>query len=156
MLSFPPAVELSDFWSDQIDGYRIGDLSHNDMYRKATRQKETIFNMMGKDLLTESKDVISIVHPIYQGRSLYSVVFWELDIYPTLASAIIPASFEVGHFQLMQVYFPQSVFSGKRAKNIFEKFQTTNLDNINQNAEYLEWVDFLNELVFSSDHKVDD
>jgi len=48
--SFPPAINLPIFWSDFIDGYRIGDLSHNEMYRRAIRSKKTVFNIVNKDL----------------------------------------------------------------------------------------------------------
>ena len=49
-MSYPPALDLPRLWSDDIDGYRIGDLSHNDMYRRAIRSKETVFTFLGKDL----------------------------------------------------------------------------------------------------------
>jgi hypothetical protein len=48
--SFPPALNLPLQWSDQIDGYRVGDLSHNEMYRKAIRSRKNVYNFFGKDL----------------------------------------------------------------------------------------------------------
>ena len=32
LYSFPPAFDMLDVWNSYIDGYRIGDIYHNDVY----------------------------------------------------------------------------------------------------------------------------
>lgn len=52
LYSYPPAINLPDEWSDTIDGYLIGDLSHYEIYRKAFRKRVTVINFLNKDLQT--------------------------------------------------------------------------------------------------------
>ena len=89
LLSYPPALGLhsSDFtgrWTDDIDGDRQGDLTHFEMWTVAKRTRKTVFNFNTKDLETDSKRIIEIAHPMYDGRIFWGVIFWELDLVNTL------------------------------------------------------------------------
>ena len=39
LYSMPPAFGLLDRWHDYIDGYRIGDLYHNEVFQMAFRKR---------------------------------------------------------------------------------------------------------------------
>ena len=104
--SFPPAINLPLKWTDQIDGYRVGDLSHNEMYRQAIRVKKTVFNLVGKDLETETKDVLTVIYPMYIGRALWGAIFWELELRYELDSFIRPNTYMHFHYPYFGVFAP--------------------------------------------------
>lgn len=121
LYSVPPAVNLPSKWSDYIDGYRIGDLSHHEMYRKARRFRTTVVNLVAKDLETESKDVITLAHPIFADRALWGVIFWEIERDSTFNQTLIPNSVYEENYPFVQILYPESPLSGEEGRIIFEK-----------------------------------
>lgn len=63
-------------WTEVIDGYRTGDLTHHEMYRKAYRQRTSIFNLIENDLESDKTHVLSIANPMLNGRLVWGV-FWQ-------------------------------------------------------------------------------
>lgn len=61
LLSFPPALHIPEEWSEVIDGYRTGDLTQHEMYRKVLRLKQPHFNFLNNDIETNSKQVMTVL-----------------------------------------------------------------------------------------------
>ena len=117
---------MPEIWSDSIDGYRIGDLSHNAMFNLAKRSKETQFNFWTKDLETDSKQVLTIAHPLNIKRPgkrdiFWGVMFWEIDMKSTLDQTIIPPTFYEFKYPFLRILQPISIFAGKIGPTLTEK-----------------------------------
>ena len=82
LYSFPPAMNLPDFWSDFIDGYRNGDVTHWPVYRTAIRPRisDTYFHLTGKDLEYDSTEVLVAARTMVHDRALFGVIFWEIPL----------------------------------------------------------------------------
>jgi hypothetical protein len=88
-------MNLPDEWADTIDGYQIGDLSHYEPYRKAFRARKPVINFVNRDLQFNSKSVTTIAHPLFDGRTFWGIMFFELDTYKMFEELVIPRSFEI-------------------------------------------------------------
>lgn len=47
-----------------IDGYRVSDLTHHEMYRKLLRERKPIYNFVNNDLEYDNTQVLSIARPL--------------------------------------------------------------------------------------------
>ena len=60
LYSCPPAKDLKDEWSEYIDGYKIGDIYHYEIFQTARRARETVINFLDPDLQYEAKTVTTV------------------------------------------------------------------------------------------------
>lgn len=101
LYSYPPALNLPSEWSDTIDGYQIGDLSHYEPYRKAFRARKPVINFVNKDLQYASKRVTTIAHPLFEGRYFWGILFYEIDTYKFFQEIVLTRSFEIQKYPFM-------------------------------------------------------
>ena len=154
LFSFPPALNMPELWSDSIDGYRIGDLSHNDMFRKAKRSKQTQFNFNSLDLETNSKRVLTIAHPLLVQRPgrrdiFWGVLFWEIDLVSTLDQTIIPPTFYEFKYPFLRILQPISPYAGDVGPVLVEKIQDDYMANIDKNEKFKKWKKAMNDKLFT-------
>jgi len=131
---------MREEWKDFIDGYFIGDLSHNDMYRKAKRSKKTVINLKETDLETDSKVVMHVVHPIYSKEQVFwGAVVWELDLWDTLDQFALPLTIEKHKYPFVQLIYPESPLSGQDGEVMYFKISDDLLVNAERNQTFRQW-----------------
>lgn len=51
-----------------------------ELYERATSKNCTVLTIIGNDVLTNSKRVVTFAHPINANEKSLGVIFWESDI----------------------------------------------------------------------------
>jgi hypothetical protein len=103
LISFPPALNMPKEWTEVIDGYRTGDLTHHEMYRKALRQRKAIYNFIDYDLEYEKTQMLTIARPLLNGDTFWGVFFQEMNIYDLFEKTVVTSTFREKKYPLLQV-----------------------------------------------------
>jgi len=93
LYSRPPAQDLKDEWSGYVDGYKIGDIYHYEVFQTAKKQRETVINFLSPDLQYETKQVTTIAHPLIQDNVFWGVIFWEVQQAHAINQTVVPNTF---------------------------------------------------------------
>lgn len=151
LYSCPPARDLGEQWTEYIDGYKIGDIYHYEIFQTARRARETVINFVDPDLQYEKKKVTTVAHPLIQDRVFWGVVIWEIDQEHVLNQTIVPATFWQERYPFMQVYLPVHPLSGKLGRLLFEyNDRNEALGGIDENPEYIEKIKELQKLTYEA------
>ena len=121
------------------------------MYRKAIRTKQTVFNLVGKDLETETKDVLTVIHPMYVGRTLWGAIFWELELRTQLDAFVRPDTYNHFHYPFFAILAPESIYNGQPPRLILQELDHDALQTLVDGEEYKAWLLGINTKLFESD-----
>lgn len=151
LYSRPPAKDLGDQWSDFLDGYRIGDLYHYEVFQTARRARETVINFLEPDLETETKTVTTVAQPLIQDRVLWGAIIWEVNQSHVLNQTVVPPTFWHARYPFMQIYLPVNPLSGKLGRVLFEyNGRNDALSGINENEEYKAQIRELQKMTYEA------
>lgn len=155
LLSFPPALHIPEEWSEVIDGYRTGDLTQHEMYRKVIRLRQGHYNFVYKDIETNSKPVITVIQPMLNDRIFWGAVWQEIELKDFFEKTAISNTFISKKYPFMQILQPTPSYSAdNEGIPLFEKIMDKHLADINLNPVFKEWRKEVNKLNHESTTKI--
>ena len=76
------------------------------LYEKAIEYNRTVVGMIGKDILTNSKRVVTYGHPINANGDLLGVIFQESDLTQVIERYWVPVSFQSSSLPFLEIKYP--------------------------------------------------
>ena len=77
------------------------------LYEKAIEYNRTVVGMIGKDILTNSKRVVTYGHPINANGDLLGVIFQESDLTQVIERYWVPVSFQSSSLPFLEIKYPK-------------------------------------------------
>ena len=137
LFSWPPAVDLPMFWSDNIDGEPQGDLTHNPMFQETRRFKKMYINMLQKDLQFSKDTITTISYPLMVDKTFWGVMFFEIEQPKSFNASMIPELFWLYNTIFVQIIHPVTLVEGGTGKVLFEHNKEPEDFAISQDPKYL-------------------
>jgi len=61
------------------------------------------------------------LHPIYENRVFWAVIFFELNLKETLKQSIVPKTINSKKYKFIRVIYPESPLSGGLGDSLYEE-----------------------------------
>lgn len=100
-----------------------------ELYERAKSKNRTVLTIIGNDILTNSKRVVTFGHPINARGKFAGIIIWESDIEKIFERHLVPKSFQSSSLPFMEIVYP---------KKQDEIFQSDLLFRVNINDDHYE------------------
>ena len=77
------------------------------LYERAKFKNETVITIVGKDIQTDSRRVITMCHPINSDGKFLGAIFWESEKRETFERFVVPRSFQSSSLPFMEIKYPK-------------------------------------------------
>lgn len=76
------------------------------LYESAKSKNDTVITIIGKDIQTDSRRVLTMCHPINSDGRFLGALFWESEKSATFERFVVPSSFLNSSLPFIEIKYP--------------------------------------------------
>lgn len=90
-----------------------------DLYEKALFMNDTVVGIIGKDILTNTKRVVTYAHPIFANGQQVGVIFQESDLIQSIERYWVPVSFQKSSLPFLEIKYAKKLDKLQQSELLF-------------------------------------